>query len=518
MQNDYFDLLVQGEEVLLRTKKVGFPLKSFDLVTRDHPRIKINSFPTLRIALTEIDSEHVIGSWLPLIEVTVSADKMNAYLIMNASQKELDDNKQELLLQAEKVLDEKGVIYGRTYLEGEIFTLGEPMIAATGTPSQEGSAAIITYIDLPEKKPVIREDGSADYYEMNFVTPVKVGEWLGEKIPAQYGIEGSDVFGNSLPALKGLDAKLVYDRKTVKEEVGEDKIVLRAIYDGALEFTIGVVGVGKQLNVIGDVGPETGSITFDGSVSISGTVLAGFSVVATGDISVEGKEGVTNAKLIQSSAGDVYIKGGFFGGGSSIIKAKGTIFIKHANNCKMYGKEVHVGLYLLGTDVISECVFVNKNRGKIIGGQIEALFTIETAFAGNSHERTTILQATGIKMDSLNTKIQDMAKDLQGHQGILGKLEKQALGFEKTAANLTGHQARVYEQLVKEIKLNKETISELNAKIQHDLRTKKKAVQAQINVTKEAYPGTIIQIGSKTSTLHNSAKGIFKIVDGVLNV
>ena len=39
----------------------------------------------------------------------------------------------------------------------------------------------ITYIEIPERRPVIREDGSADYYEMNFVTPVNEGDWLGEK-------------------------------------------------------------------------------------------------------------------------------------------------------------------------------------------------------------------------------------------------------------------------------------------------------------------------------------------------
>ena len=106
---------------------------------------------------------------------------------------------------------------------------------------------------------------------------------------------------------------------------------------GHLEYTNGIIGIGKQLIISGDVGPETGSITFDGAVAVYGTVLAGFSVNATGDISIEGNEGVTNAKEIQSSQGDIYIKGGVFGGGMTIVEAKGDIFIKHANNCKLYG-------------------------------------------------------------------------------------------------------------------------------------------------------------------------------------
>lgn len=44
---------------------------------------------------------------------------------------------------------------------------------AEGKQPLQGEDAIITYIEIPERRPVIREDGSADYYEMNFVTPIK---------------------------------------------------------------------------------------------------------------------------------------------------------------------------------------------------------------------------------------------------------------------------------------------------------------------------------------------------------
>ena len=116
-------------------------------------------------------------------------------------------------------------------------------------------------------------------------------------------------------------------------------------------------------------------------------MLDGYSVIAAGDISIEGNEGVTNAKIIQSSEGDIYIKGGVFGGGTTIVEAQGSIYLKHANNCKLYGKEVHVGLYLYGSEIIADHVCVDKQRGRIIGGTIEALYSIETAIVGNNHER-----------------------------------------------------------------------------------------------------------------------------------
>ena len=127
IQNEFFDLLVQEEKVILRTKKNGFPLKSFDAITREHPRLKIISFPVLRKALTELEAEHIIGNWIPTIEVAIAADKMTAQLYINVSTKEFEENKQSILKQAEKVLDDAGVIYGRKALQDEPFKPGEPI-------------------------------------------------------------------------------------------------------------------------------------------------------------------------------------------------------------------------------------------------------------------------------------------------------------------------------------------------------------------------------------------------------
>ena len=205
----------------------------------------------------------------------------------------------------------------------------------------------------------------------------------------------------------------------------QGKVVLRALFDGALEFIGESVSVGKHLIINGDVGPETGSITFDGSVTVYGTVMAGYSVNATGDISIEGNEGVTNAKEICSSEGDLYIKGGVFGGDISLIEASGDMFIKHANNCRLFARNIHVGLYILGSDVVGETVKVDKHRGKIIGGRIEALFRIECGYAGNTHERATHLHAKGIDKDLIYLEIQQMAMELKELQKTAGQLETQ---------------------------------------------------------------------------------------------
>ncbi|MFS0691121.1 FapA family protein [Sporosarcina sp. 179-K 8C2 HS] len=519
VENVFFDLYVAGEDVMLDLKKVGFPLKSFDMITNQNPRVKISSFPALRKGLTEVGTGHKIGYFLPLIEVIVSPDKMKAEIIINMTITEFQSEKHRLLQLVRKSLDDHGIVFGIIELtETDLFP-GRPVIAALGREPEKGVDAQITYIKKPEKKPIIREDGLADYYEMNFVTHVAEGDWLGEKIPPTDGIPGKDIFGGVVVAMRGSDEKLQYDRKSVVEVEEQGKVVLRALFGGALEFIDDLVSVGKHLIINGDVGPETGSITFDGAVTVHGTVMAGYSVNATGDISIEGNEGVTNAKEICSSEGDLYIKGGVFGGDISLIEASGDIFIKHANNCKLFAKNIHVGLYILGSDVVGETVAVDKNRGKIIGGRIEALFRIECGFAGNAHERTTHLQAKGIDKDLIYQEIQQMALELKELQKTAGNLESQLSMIEGAHSHqLRGEQAEAYEKLKKTLRASRDMMFELDREIQAGLYKIKTATPPQIEITREAYPGVIIQIGAKSSQLNKTTKGVFEVVDNVLNV
>lgn len=498
--------------------KTGYPLKSFDLITRKYPRLKISSFPILRNALTQLGDEHIIGTWLPLVDATASPDKLTLEIIINASIQEIEENKAELLEEVDKVLDKLKVVYGRQDLRDTVIKPGVAIIAAKGREPVKGADAVITYIERPPRKPHIREDGTANHYEMNFVFAVEENQWLGEKILPKDGEDGFDIYGNTIPALRGDDAKIQYDRKSVFEEEEEEKIVIRALHGGALEQVDGLISVGKLLVVNGDVGPGTGSISFQGAVRVTGTVLDGYSVTATEDISIEGNEGVTNAKVIHSSEGDIYIKGGVFGSGITSVEAKGKIYLKHANNCKLYAEEVHVGLYLFGTEVSAEHVYVDKHDGRIIGGTVEALYTIECAIAGNAHERETILSVKGIDRKEIYQDVRMMAKELKEHKELVIKLKEHSSKLQKVVASLSREQANAYKKTLGTINLSEVEILRLDKEIQANLKIMKEAKDTKIEVGKEAFPGTIIRIGKNSTTLARSTTGVFQVVDGVLNI
>lgn len=517
-ENDYITLTRSEDIILMHTKKSGFPIKSFDKITQELPRLKITSFPELRRALSTEGNEGEIASYAPEIEISISFDKMKAEAEIYLTAEEIEEQRQELPMLIAEALKSKGIRPGQSDINWNAIKTKQSIVVAEGIAPVKGDDAVITYIEVPERRPVIREDGSADYYEMNFVTPIKKGDWLGEKIPPQEGVNGFDIFGNEILSKKGLDNKLYYDRKSVEEVEEDGKIVLRAIHGGVLEFENGVVGIGQQLLINGDVGPETGSITFDGTVVISGTVLAGYSVNATGDISVGAKEGVTNAKEVRSEQADVYIKGGVFGGGTTVIEAKGSIFIKHANECSLFAHTVQVGSYLLGTQVIADFVYVDRHKGRIIGGNIEGKYRIECAVAGNRHERITELCAKGIDKEALHIDVQKMAQSIKNLQKQITQLENHVEPLEKVVTSLVGAQREAYDKIQDTLKTSREEIFALDQAIQANLRTMKTAVPPQIEITHVANPGVCIQIGSKISTIDSSTKGVFEMIDGVLNI
>lgn len=515
VENEYFALIDQNNTIIMQTKKVGFPIKSFDALASDFPRLKLNSFKELMKALQN-EGIHEIGKYSAPCEVYISPSKMKVELYIHAKNEEFLADKEEFLKEAENLLDQRDVSYDKESLFSLAYLPSNPIIIAVGREPIKGENAHIKYIEMPDRKPNLREDGSADHYELNFVTSIAQDEWLGEKTPAKEGIEGVNVFGEPIAAKKGDDSKLVYDRKSIGEFEEDGKIVLKALHGGALEELNGVISVGKQLVIPHDVGTMTGSITFDGSVRVMGTVSAGFSINATGDISIEGKEGVTNADEIFSEEGDVYIKGGVFGGGETVIKAKKNVFVKHTNNCKIYGEQINIGLYSLGSELYANHICIDKHKGRIIGGIAEAMFSIECAMAGNSHERMTNLIVTGVNKEAELEEIQQLAEKLKAEHAELKKIELTLGKMENVKASLPAGQ---FDMLEKTCQARQQQIMSLDQTIKNKLQLVQVASTPKIIITKEAHPGVNITVGKRTSMLSRLTQGTFELTsEGVLNV
>lgn len=517
-KNEYFEITEENGKVYLSTTRSGFPLKEFDGILRSFPRIKLTNFALLKNVLTKSDANAVeIGQWLPNLELEVSRDKMAVSLFIYETIDFIRLHKEELANQITKLLEDNRITYGILPIHMEKIFPGKAILIAQGTPPVKGADAQITYLEIPDRKPVIREDGKADYYDMNFIHEIKEGSWLGEKISAKPGTDGINVYGEVISAAPGRDAALKYDRKSAYEVKEEGKIVLRSKIGGVLEHSKGQISVNHHLPINGDVGIETGNIDFEGSISIRGTVQHGYSVTAKGDISIEGAEGVSGAKLIKSIEGDIYIRGGIFGVGETRVEAGGNIFVKHVNEANLYaGGNISIGFYAIGSNLKATSILVDDRKGKIIGGTAVAKSQIVTSISGNRLERRTELIVNSVNKEEVYAYIQEKATHLKTLHEEIMTLEEQVNRLD--VLRLNSQQLAALEQAKQNLQGYKEEATHVDQEIKQMMNDLRNAGKEEIVVTKTAYPGTFIQIGKKASILSKETNGKFLVEFGELNV
>ena len=513
-RNDYLELINKNDGVYITTFQAGFELKSFDSITRLYPRIKLTNFAALKQALAAPTQQPVeVGTWLPPFLIEVARDKMSATITLY--EPITDSVEQSIATELKK----QRITFGVIALNFEHIPLGKAHLIATGQQPIKGADAVVTYLEIPERKPMIREDGRADYFDMNFIYEIKQGAWLGEKILPQLGVDGKNIHGEKVPAQPGLDAPLLYDTKSAYEVEEEGKIVIRSRLDGAVEQTQGIVGVSSHLTITGDVGFSTGNIDFDGSVTITGTVSPGFSIVATGDIAIEALDGVSGATKVQSREGDIYIRGGIFGLGRTEIEAGNNVYVKHVNDAIIRAEnEIHIGFYSMGSDLEAHAIFVNPTKGKIIGGKAHAKSSIEAGFVGNTHERRTEICIDAVNKELLMQTIQEKAAELKELQAQTDQIDMQIKRLTPLLATLNPKQIAAYEELKGALRLQMERAMHLDREVKIAMSELRYAGSEEIHIAREAFPGTIIKIGEKSKWLTKATNGRFKIEFGELNV
>lgn len=66
----------------------------------------------------------------------------------------------------------------------------------------DGQAGNVTYFFNPDVdlSPHVGEDGTADFWDLDFVKSVKAGDLLCRLTPATPGVDGANVFGRLIPA------------------------------------------------------------------------------------------------------------------------------------------------------------------------------------------------------------------------------------------------------------------------------------------------------------------------------
>ncbi|MFD2445610.1 DUF342 domain-containing protein [Bacillus sp. CGMCC 1.16607] len=502
----------ENKSVFLTVPKTGCKIKDFEKIIGLFPRITITKFTNLKDALELGENKRVqIGELRPIINLNISPDKMSANIRLNCTIEDFINNRESFIKKILDILYQSGISEGiLSTVIHEQLDVQKDILVASGIQPIDGDHAKIKYYQFADRKPTIKSDGKADFYDMNFIDEVKIGDWLGEKILPTDGTPGRTITGEIIPPKKGKNINLLYDRKTVEELEEDGKVVLRALVDGVVEINGCKISVGKHLLINEDVGVATGNIDFNGSITITGIVQDGYSVVATKDIAIQGEMGISGVEKIISYHGDVFIKGGVFGKGDSLIKAGKNIFVKHANECLIEaGESIHIGIYSIGSTLKANNIFTHPTKGKIIGGMIEAKGRVIAGTIGNHFERKTIIQVEGINRGKILNEIKEIVKKYEEHAILIEKLKSQIVILEKNIDLLNEQQLEnlnEFKNHIDQYLLDISIYEERKKSLEYLLETKG---DGQVSIVQVAFPETFVQIKHSKKRLDSSVKGTF---------
>jgi uncharacterized protein (DUF342 family) len=363
------------------------------------------------------------------------------------------------------ILAEKAVVYGIDYeMIEEILTMGiygQEFIIATATLPIAGNDAIVTEIMPidPDAKPFLNEDGSADYKKWDNIRQVDKDEIICTRIPPTMGIPGTSVFGQPLSPTPGEDIGLPIGINT-KAIGNETKLV--ATINGFLYRQGRNICIGSIYIIKGDVNYKTGNIEYTGDVLVKGNVNAGFSVIADGNISIEG---IVESAHIESKYGNIFLKSSVFGLNNANIIAHKNINAENLQDAK-----IKAGQNLVVKGQIRSCQIETENLNMPRNGQI-----VSTSIAFRGHLKCGNI---GGKIESVNeftfveNEREQYKEELAKQNEFIQKLDKAIEILEYKLFSMKG--AEITHELENQAKLfNSQLTSCNNSKNQLTEKRKK---------------------------------------------
>ncbi len=375
------------------------------------------------------------------------------------------------------------------------------LVVARGFPPVNGvDGKIIDHI--PREKPdelFSEQEDVVDFKNLCNFRQISAGDLICEIVPPVPHQEGIAVNGKPLKARPGRKVVIPKGKNT---QLNEENTTLTASVDGQIYFSNGLFHVTQITTIQQNVDVSTGNVDVIGDVIIYGDVLGGFSVKATGDITVHGS--VEDSVLV--AGGSIRIQQGMNGSGSGSLRARENIYSKFLENCNAWA----------GLSIKAECIIncnISSNgkvealsgKGIIVGGSVTACLSVEAIFIGNmaqSHTKVTL----GTTAEFLQDKTM-MESSYQTVKQEIEELNKN-IAFMARATN----PAPQYQELFNTLKLKRSTLEArgkmLAGKLQQMTQQQSDFSKCYIKC-REIHPVTHLTIGGVQKMVKTSMERCF---------
>lgn len=333
--------------------------------------------------------------------------------------------------------------------------MNEKILIAEGRPAEDGKNGWFEFfvrLDLP-RIPAPLPDGGVDYANIEAFEMVDEGEKIAVYHPAEKGIDGQNVFGETLHANPGADKKPL---KGVGFLIEDDNVTYRSRLNGKFEYQNGRIVITNMIVVREDVTAVTGKLEVDGSVHVIGSVYSDGYISATGDIIIE--HNVEAARLI--AGGNVMIKKGSCSKNECFIEAGGEVSGSFFEAATIDAEGNIRANYIMNSTINTlGKVIVSGSKGMLLGGRICAVRGVDTFNLGNrshiktyldvgknvlydnkqaalANKRAGIVEELGILEERWNRILQDLPPDREVAQLLIQKLNVAIVSKQNELADL----------------------------------------------------------------------------------
>ncbi|MBO5279177.1 MAG: DUF342 domain-containing protein [Lachnospiraceae bacterium] len=360
--------------------------------------------------------------------VRISDDKMSATLELCRP----PEGEHYGLAELKVLLDANGVKYGideeviEKMIEKNIYN--RPIIVARGKEAVDGEPGYYKYNFRTETSsaPHILEDGSVDYLNMDLFESVTVGQVVAEYVPGTAGVCGYTVKGEICMAKHGAELLPLRGQGFT---VSEDKRKYISILNGRIELVDGRLEISNVFTVTGNLDISVGNVRFDGDVYVMGSMEPGLSIIATGNVVIDGHVGSVTIRASK----DVILKNGMQGGGTGYIECGGNVSGRFFESATIKAKGNVNANYFFNCNIESEGkIEVSGSKGVIVGGSAKALLSIQAHGLGNAAEIPTYV-SVGITSENVN-KYNALNRTLAKIDSEIEILQKNIKMFEEAFA------------------------------------------------------------------------------------
>lgn len=328
------------------------------------------------------------------------------------------------------------------------------------------------------------DDNGVDFYAQSAFIVVRRGQKLGELVEPTEGVDGVDIFGNSVTARDGKKTDFKLDRSLTCDEQG----AVYAAISGVLETTRSSAKICDVLHVHGFVDFSCGNIDFPGPVVIDKGVRDRFVVRSEKDVHI--RELVEAAEV--HAAGDLVLDGGMAGRERGMLRIGGNLTARYLDgvdaivgrDCEI-AKEITNCTLVVGKHLEAPNAAIRGGRLHLAGasdvGQLGSEQGVETVVSlGDIPELSRLLQTATELIPEIKQRVADTQEKFDSLSNMVRKP--------------TGAQAEQLTELQFDVCNTQTLLDRVQEGVQAVTALVRDHTNVQLIVRKCIYAGTVIHL------------------------